>query len=138
MTKSLVRNRAMGSLAHSSSDDNDEDVSLASFDEPAKKRKTEKLTWKWRKQDIQTADAEENKLIPTGIARKQKNPLKLFSIVFDRELIEILLLESNGHRLHWTNTRDKVISMEEMRSIIGILIHMTVVDLPQRRMYWSP
>lgn len=81
---------------------------------------------------------QENHLLPKGPALNATTPLTMFTAHFDDDIIDLLVLETNRQRLVLNRTNMCAVTVEDMRVFIGIILYMTIVELPFRRMYWSP
>ncbi|KAH8028972.1 hypothetical protein HPB51_021674 [Rhipicephalus microplus] len=61
----------------------------------------------------------------------------MFTKLVDEDLIEHLTFETNRFRVQSNRTRVKPVTLEEMRKFLGLILYMSVVSMPFRRMYWS-
>lgn len=95
-------------------------------------------TWHWVKKDLPEHVAPSNSLHPQGPALQCKTPLQMFVAHLDHEILQYLLLETNRHRLALGRNNMEAVHLEELVVFLGISCYMSIVDLPSRRMYWSP
>ena len=102
------------------------------------KRNKTKPIWHWIKKDLPVVEPPMNELIPKGPVLEANTPLDMFLCHFDMDLIKFRTLETNRQRLVLKRERVKSIAVSQMSAFIGICVYMFVVDMPQRRMYWSP
>ncbi|XP_072142318.1 piggyBac transposable element-derived protein 2-like [Dermacentor andersoni] len=124
--------RTVQSVSESSSD-SEEEVQVTS----TKKKKQTKI-WHWVKKDININRGEEESVLkPTDGLERVKSPLSMFLNLVDSDLIEFLTFETNRFRTQENRTRILPVSVLEMRTFIGIVLYISVVDLPFRRRYWS-
>ena len=63
--------------------------------------------------------------------------MTFFTAFCDDDALDLLTLESNRFRQQLGRSKCKPISVSEMRTLVGICFYMTIVVLPNRRMYWS-
>ncbi|XP_040064667.1 piggyBac transposable element-derived protein 2-like [Ixodes scapularis] len=97
-----------------------------------------KKVWHWVKKDIDfNFGAEQSVLKPRSGLKAIKTPLSMFLQLVDHDLLEFLTFETNRYRIQVNRTRILPLSVPKMRKFIGIVLYMSVVDLPFRRMYWS-
>ena len=97
-----------------------------------------KKDWNWERRDLAEHDDPPNELKVIGPAIGRKTPLQMFSVLFTDDIIEDLVLESNRQHLVLQREKVKPVTIDEMRSFIGVCLYMTIISLPARRMYWSP
>ena len=95
-------------------------------------------TWHWVKRDLPHHTGPDNELRARGPALNCRTPLDIFLAHLDEEVLELMLLETNRHRLALQKHHVPSVSREEIRIFLGICLYMTIVQLPFRRMYWSP
>ena len=93
--------------------------------------------WHWVKKDLPQHVNPENHLLPRGPAVDAKTPLDMFLAHFSHEAFELLTLESNRYMQQLGRTRVNLISVQKMKILVGICFYMSIVILPNRRMYWS-
>lgn len=94
--------------------------------------------WHWMKKDLPPHHTPENQLFPAGHALRAKTPFQMFTALLDEGCMQHLVTESNRYRLKENKTRVNPVTLEEMNIFIGINFYMSVVHLPNRRMYRSP
>lgn len=99
---------------------------------PAKAKKT----WHWVKRDLPRHEQPENQLRPRGRALSAETPYQMFSTLFDDELLDTLVLETNRYKAT-LGGRTKPFARGEIETALGIALYMSVSQLPARRMYWS-
>lgn len=63
-------------------------------------------------------------------------PIDWFMKLFDEELFDLLIVESNRYA-SMKNKKNKPICIEEMKAFVGILILSGYVQYPRRKMYWE-
>jgi hypothetical protein len=56
--------------------------------------------------------------------------------VFGYDTFEMLLEQTNIHRRD-VNKKISVIGMGELRQVVGILFYMSVVSMPNMRLFWK-
>lgn len=94
--------------------------------------------WTWQRKDLTEHFDPPNELKATGPAVGPSTPLQMFSNFLTDDIIEALVLESNRQRLDLKREKVQPVTVTEMRSFIGACLYMSIVNLPGRRMYWSP
>lgn len=80
----------------------------------------------------------DNVLTPKGPALHARTPLETFSAFLDDDILLHLILETNRQRETLKRRHVSPVDMQDLRTFLGICLYMTIVDLPFRRMYWSP
>lgn len=116
-----------------SSDDEDLEVQQSS----TVKNKVKKI-WHWVKKDVPINEGfPESELVPLVTPEEAKTPLHMFSKLVDDGLVEHLTFETNRFRVQNNKTKVKPVRVDEIRKFLGIVLYMSVVCLPFRRMYWS-
>ena len=104
--------------------------------EPMTKRvRTNSKTQQWHKPDFLLTHVPSNKFE----AKELENvvtPLDFFCMV-GSEFFNTITDESNRYLDQSTKYKVKYVTTEEVRRFIEILMYMSIVRLPQRRMYWS-
>ena len=65
-----------------------------------------------------------------------KYPVAYFMKMFGKETFEMLLEETNIYRVTKKSTVS-LITMAELRKVVGILMYISVVRMPNMRMFWS-
>lgn len=97
-----------------------------------------KKTWHWVKKDLEINEGFPTSILsPNVSAAEAKTPLSMFAKLVDEDLIEHLTFETNRFRVQSNRTRVKPVPVEEMRKFLGMVLYMSVVSMPFRRMYWS-
>ncbi|KAH8041755.1 hypothetical protein HPB51_017575 [Rhipicephalus microplus] len=97
-----------------------------------------KKTWHWVKKDLDINEGFPTSILsPRVSAAEAKTPLSMFTKLVDEDLIEHLTFETNRFRVQSNRTRVKPVTLEEMRKLLGMILYMSVVYMPFRRMYWS-
>lgn len=91
----------------------------------------------WEKRHPREVAMEDNELSPDGDAITAHSPLEMFFTMFDDEILTHILDETNRLRVQ-TRRRVSAITMDELKVFIGITFVMGVVNMPSRRMFWSP
>ena len=80
--------------------------------------------------------------IPSNIEiSRLSNPGEFYKLFVTDEVIESILEETALHN-EWRNincSKQKVkkINEDEIRAVIGIILYMGIIKLPNRKMYWS-
>ena len=133
--------------SESSVEDIDQDTSIndTSLSAPKQKKTAEskqnttkptEQNYRWRKRTpVQYDVAYCGEPFPDPEER-DKTPLKYFKEFFDNELIELLVDQTNLYSMQ-CNDKSINVDCDEMEQYLGILITMSIVKLPQARMYWS-
>ena len=67
---------------------------------------------------------------------EDKTPLQYFKQFFDDNLIDLLVEQTNLYSVQTTGT-SICVDHNEMEMYLGMLVMMSVIKLPQIRMYWS-
>jgi hypothetical protein len=112
------------------------DLDLDPRKEPTnKKARQERKEWKWEDGDLEPKDMPTNVIKPKGM-EDCKYAVEYFMKMFGKDTFNLLLEETNIHRLD-VNKKIGYIRMEELRKTIGILMYMSVVSLPNIRLYWK-
>lgn len=97
-----------------------------------------KKIWHWVKKDVPLNEGfRESELVLLVTPDEAKTPLHMFSKLVDEDLVEHLTFETNRFRVQNHKTKVKPIRIDEIRKFLGIILYMSVVCLPFRRMYWS-
>lgn len=117
----------------------------------AKKRKTntnDKIEWKknkrslWEIPDTYIPHNEKLKLDPGVPLTRFSAPMNFFELFVNGDLIDFIYdqtkLYNEWRRLKNGTKPIKSITKEEIKKVIGIVLHMGIVKLPNRRMYWAP
>ncbi|XP_064468999.1 piggyBac transposable element-derived protein 2-like, partial [Ornithodoros turicata] len=111
----------------------DSDVEVTSTTKNKKRR-----IWHWVKKDIPINRGQEVRVLrPRPGLECAKSPLGMFLKFVDYDLLEYLTFETNRYRVQQNRTRVLPVSLLDMRKFLGIVLYMSVVHLPSRRMYWS-
>ena len=122
-------------------------------EEPKKKKAKVDLLFKWPKETIkwtmpETFDEEIHELstneheLPEDVEiSRHSKAFDFYKLFVTDELIEAILEQTQLYN-EWRNinsSRRKVkdITKDEIRTVIGIVLYMGIIKLPQRRMYWS-
>jgi hypothetical protein len=104
--------------------------------EPSKKKpRQEKKTWTWAAGDLPPQEMPDNFVRPKGM-ENCKFPVDYFMKVFGYDTFEMLLEQTNIHRRD-VNKKISVIGMGELRQVVGILFYMSVVSMPNMRLFWK-
>jgi hypothetical protein len=131
--------------SESDSADNTDDEELPDLDtsefvpaagEPAKKKaRQERRTWSWKAGDLDYKEFPVNEVKPRGM-EECKYPVEYFMKIFGQRTFEMLLEQTNFHRV---NIKDPAarITMGELRKAVGILMYISVVRMPNTRMFWN-
>ncbi|KAH8042575.1 hypothetical protein HPB51_024628 [Rhipicephalus microplus] len=97
-----------------------------------------KKIWHWVKKDVPLNEGfRESELVLLVTPDEAKTPLHMFSKLVDEDLVEHPTFETDRFRVQNHKTKVKPIRIEEIRKFLGIILYMSVVCLPFRRMYWS-
>ena len=80
--------------------------------------------------------------LPDGTLRRFSSPIELFELFFTDGLVEHIFSETklfNEWWRHLNSSTRKVpeIEKEEIRKVIGIVLCIEIMKLPNRRMYWN-
>ena len=102
---------------------------------PKRTRKKRKV-WQWHKSFLPHTPVPENKFNTRNL-EDTDTPSEYFICMVGSELFSMIAEESNKYLYQMRNERVKPVTTEEMRKFVGILMYMSLVRLPQRRMYWS-
>lgn len=94
--------------------------------------KTPKYTW--NKTDLPTSTTEE---FQYQTVHNNLTPLELFTIFFDKELMQIVFEHTNKYAAATKNNDYSPILLEEIEAFIGILILSGYNIVPQRYLYWD-
>ena len=91
--------------------------------------------------EIGQLSVNENELPADVRISRHSSPGKFYKLFVTDELINSYL-EQNLSYNEWRNINSskrnvKEINKDEIRAAIGIILHMDVIKLPNRRMYWS-
>ena len=91
--------------------------------------------------EIGQLSVNENELPPDVRTSRHSSPGKFYKLFVTDELIDSYL-EQNLSYNEWRNINSskrnvKEINKDEIRAVIGIILHIDVIKLPNRRMYWS-
>lgn len=104
--------------------------------EPSKKKqRKEKKTWQWRRGDLDPKERPANKLKGKNM-EDCKYPVDFFMKMFGTDNLKLLLEETNIFRAKEKKTM-AVVTMDELRKAIGLLMYMSVVNLPNIHLYWK-
>ena len=104
--------------------------------EPEKKKaRQERKTWSWKHGDLDYKEMPVNEVKPLGM-EQCKYPVEYFMKIFGEKTFEMLLEQTNIHRVNIKDSAAKV-TMVELRKAIGILMYMSVQRMPNTRMFWS-
>ncbi|KAL3222868.1 hypothetical protein MRX96_028300 [Rhipicephalus microplus] len=79
----------------------------------------------------------ESELVSLVTPYEAKTPLHIFSKLVDEDLMEHLTFETSRFRVQNDKSKVKPIRIDEIRKFLGIILYMSVVCLPFRRMYSS-
>lgn len=101
-----------------------------------KRQKTTRKTWQWSKKDLDYNQVPPNKLEAKDIG-DTVTPLDFFLCMIGKENLNLISEESNRFLFQMKKDKVKPVTKEEVNKFIGILMYMSLVQLPQRRMYWS-
>jgi hypothetical protein len=104
--------------------------------EPAKKKvRVERKTWTWKNGDLELKDMPTNMVQARGM-EQCKYPVDYFLKMFGKETFEMLLEETNIYRVSKQSTA-ALITIAELRKVVGILMYISVLRMPNTRMFWS-
>lgn len=127
--------------SHGSSDEDSPQSSGADeseVEESSTVRNKIRKVWHWVKKDLALNEGfPESDLIPKVTTDEAKTPLSMFRKIVDDDLVEHLTFETNRYLVQKNKTKVKPVRSEEIRKFLGIILYMSVVSLPFRRMYWS-
>ena len=102
-----------------------------------KKKKAEPPR-KWIKEDLKIpeTDLSTENLLPPAVLEAGKEPLQLFSLFFDDEIINLITNETNRYSSEYKN-KNLNVTHDEIRCFLGILILSRYKPLPRKKMYWE-
>ncbi|CAF4214533.1 unnamed protein product [Rotaria sp. Silwood2] len=102
----------------------------------SKTKKTEGI--KWKRHTFDSIDLPESTLkpIPYFVNLSRKTPLDVFEYFMDITLLLKIATESNKYK-DQKGYQIPDISEEEIQKFIVVLVYMSIIRLPRRRMYWS-
>jgi hypothetical protein len=104
--------------------------------EPSKKKpRQERKTWTWSSGDLPPKDMPHNSVKPKGMDQC-RYPVDYFLEIFGQATFELLLEQTNIHRVD-VNKKIIRISMGELRQAVGILMYMSVISMPNMRLFWK-
>ena len=129
------------------------DVESEADEEPKKKKAKVDPLFKWPKETIkwtmpETFDEEIHELsinkreLPEDVEiSRHSSAFDFYKLFVTDELIEAILEQTQLYN-EWRNINSsrrklKDITKDEIRTVIGIVLCMGIIKLPQRRMYWS-
>jgi len=131
--------------SESDSADNTDDEELPDLDtsefvpaagEPAKKKaRQERRTWSWKAGDLDFKEVPVNEVKPRGM-EECKYPVEYFMKIFGQRTFEMLLEQTNFHRVNIKDSAARI-TMGELRKAVGILMYISVVRMPNTRMFWN-
>ena len=131
--------------SESDSADNTDDEELPDLDtsefvpaagEPAKKKaRQERRTWSWKAGDLDFKEIPVNEVKPRGM-EECKYPVEYFMKIFGQRTFEMLLEQTNFHRVNIKDSAARI-TMGELRKAVGILMYISVVRMPNTRMFWN-
>ena len=113
-----------------------ENTPITECERPTKRARKDRKTWQWHKSDLPHTTVPENKF-ETKELQDVNTPLDLFLCMLGFENISLIVEESNRYRYQLNKDKVKPVTIDEIRRFVGILMYMSLVKLPQRRMYWS-
>lgn len=125
--------------ASNDGNDDDEEDSIPLLEESPRepqpkrrKKNAEKLTW----EKADTVNSES--LFPETDYSMYRglNPVDLFELIFDDEVLTLIIEESTRYALY-LNCPDPKITSEEIRVFIGVLIISGYSVVPGKRLYWE-
>ena len=93
-------------------------------------------TWDWTKKDLPPSARPTNQMIAR--ASLVQTPLEMFSLFFDEDIFDHIVLESNRKRTILKRFHVEPITLDDIKVFTGICLYMSIVDMPFRRMYWAP
>ncbi|XP_030762214.1 piggyBac transposable element-derived protein 2-like [Sitophilus oryzae] len=67
---------------------------------------------------------------------QEEDPYSIFSKLFDENIFDILIEETNRYALS-KNTNSRPVTIREMKSFVGILVLSGYVLYPRRKMFWE-
>lgn len=95
----------------------------------------EKKVWKWRRADLEPQEMPKN--VVKGRNMEQcRFPVDYFIKMFGWDNFELLCAETNIQRVK-VDRSIPLIAIEEIRQCIGILMYMSVVSMPNIRLFWK-
>lgn len=121
-----------------SSDDSDADSNENSSNAAPKRSETDDLKWRKCKPSYQntTTLGYTTRLETLKDDIKEKNPVEIFEQLFDTEILNHIIAETNRYAQQ-KNAHSFHVTAEEMKVFIGILFFTGYHELPQERLYWS-
>ena len=112
------------------------DESIVESEPVSKRVKIKRKIWQWNKSDLPHSSVPPNKFEKKEL-EDVNTPLELFLCMIGSETFSKICEESNRFLFQMNKERVKPVTIEELRRFVGILMYMSLVKLPQRRMYWS-
>ena len=135
-------------------EDSETETELESENEPTQKMPKVDPLFKWPKkaikwtmpelfdEDIQELSINEYELCEGVEINRHSSAFDFYKLFVTNDLIESILeqtqLYNEWRNINCSRRKVKEISNDEIRKVIGIVLYMGIIKLPQRRMYWSP
>ena len=70
------------------------------------------------------------------------NPIEFFKLFVNDEIFEHITFQTDLYNTHCNlnngSRKVKDVSIDEIKTVIGVVLMMGIIKLPQRRMYWQP
>ena len=133
-------------MEKSSSDESDHDVVLPAAGGNVKQRvfrpPAKVVIWTERKSNVNFPHYNENSG-PSKTLNADKKEIDFFALLFNLDLCVWIAAETNRYAEHLQQQKGKrdkrwePTTGEEIRVYLGIRIYMSVIDLPDIKMYWS-
>ena len=76
----------------------------------------------------------------TSISLKQPEPVSVFRTFFTEEILNLITDQTNIKKQSSNQRKTsqwKDVSKKEMESFLGLVILMSINDMPNRKLYWS-
>ena len=134
-------------------EDSETESEPEAVEEPKRKKSKVDPLFKWPKisskwtmpksfdDEIRQLSINENELPPDVEISRHSSPGEFYKLFITHELIESILEQTLLYN-EWRNINSseggmEEINKDEIRAVIGIILYMSVIKLPNRRMYWS-
>ena len=96
------------------------------------------VVWHWEKTDLPQRTPKEIPTITTNTSSMNLNsPAEYFVEMFSHQNIQNICLETNRFILQNERTNIPSVKEEEIRKVLGLIIFMSQVKLPEHRHYWN-
>ena len=102
----------------------------------SKRVEMNRKTWQWSTSDLPHSSVPLNKFEKRELEDVHTS-LEFFLCMKGSEIFSIIAEESNKFIFQMKKESVKPVTIEEIPKFVSILMYMSLVKLPQRRMYWS-